>query len=181
VTSTTTILSLDPSSTCTGWAVLKPGEVYVASGRLLPVPVRGVPKGYEPYQRIASMCQGLVDLLGHYQPGTIVIEFTSGKRAGRLGTNVSGLAIYGAAVGAIWREAVNWADHNASCVKGVLENEWTGSRPKFSRGRTVGRVVIAAAMFRNYDPEADKGGDEADALMLGVFYQRQLAINEARS
>jgi Holliday junction resolvasome RuvABC endonuclease subunit len=177
------ILSLDPSSTCTGWALLRPGEVYVASGRLLPSRVKVEPKALEPYYRIDAMCLALRKLLDQWRPRYIIMEWTSGKRAARLGQNVSHLAIYGAAVGALWREAVHWTAYWTdqgvpAAVEGVLENDWTGGRPKRTNSKHVGRVEMAAAMFRQYDAQQDKGGDEADALMLGVWHQRELQMSE---
>ena len=172
------ILSLDPSSTCTGWAVLATGEQYLASGRLLPKIVKIEPKGLAPYYRIDAMCLELRKLLEEYRPCEVVMEWTSGKRAGRLGQNVSHLAIYGVAVGAIWREAVNWTgywtDRGIPCaVTSYLENDWTRGKPKDHR------IQLARMMFtRDYDPSKDAGGDEADALMLNVHHQREERIRQ---
>jgi len=171
------VFSIDPSSTCSGWALLGPGEEYVASGRLLPPTVTIEPKACAPYYRIDAMCMALRKLLDQHRPRHVVIEWTSGKRAGRLGMNVSGLAIYGAAVGALWREAVHWTDYwlkqgLAGYVVGIIENDWTRGQPK------ARRIPIAAGLFPQYDPEQDSGGDEADALMLNVWYQREQKLRE---
>ncbi len=172
------ILSLDPSSSCLGWATLRAGRLYLASGRILPKSVK-TRKGYEVYGRIESICQQLVALLEREQPTVIVVELTSGNRARRLGQNVSHLSIYGAAVGAVWREAESWArefvrEHRSPCeVTGFLENEWTGQKPKAER------IATAALMFQQYQPANDSGGDEADALMLNVWYQQAARMKEA--
>ena len=172
------ILSLDPSSTCTGWAVMDYGEQYVASGRLLPGHVKIEPKELAPYYCIDAMCLGLHKLLEEYRPQEVVMEWTSGKRAARLGQNVSHLAIYGVAVGAIWREAVNWTaywtDKGTPCaVVSYLENTWTQGQAKGHR------IQIAQALFRQYDPTRDSGGDEADAIMLNVWHQREQKLEQA--
>jgi len=172
------ILSLDPSSTCTGWAVLAPGEQYVASGRLVSKITQIEPKEFAPYYQIDAMCLELRKLLDGYRPREIVMEWTSGKRAGRLGQNVSHLAIYGVAVGAIWREAVNWTaywtDKGTPCaVVSYLENTWTKGQPKGHR------IQIAQAMFQQYDPARDSGGDEADAIMLNIWHQREQKLEQA--
>ncbi len=172
------ILSLDPSSTCTGWAVMDYGEQYIASGFLSPPTVQVEPTALEAYYRIDAMCLSLRKLLDQYKPQEIVMEWTSGKRAARLGQNVSHLAIYGVAVGAIWREAVNWTaywtDKGTPCaVASYLENTWTKGQPKGHR------IQIAQAMFPQYDPERDSGGDEADAIMLNVWHQREQKLEQA--
>ena len=170
------ILSLDPSSSCLGWATMRPGEVYIASGRIMP----GHPRthnGYEAYGRIESICTQLDSLMDREQPTIIVVEVTSGKRAGRLGQNVSHLGIYGAAVGAVWQKATAWSkdfmrDHRIPCtVDVILENEWTSRQPKALR------VATAALMFQQYHSAEDPGGDEADALMLNVWYQRERVVS----
>jgi hypothetical protein len=169
------ILTLDPSSTCLGWAKMRLGEMYLGSGRIVPH-VQKPRKGYEAYARIDSICAQLFHLLNHVQPSIIVMEVTSGNRAGRLGQNVSHLGIYGVAVGAVWREVKEWSEyfthrHRIPCtVDLVLENEWTRRQPK------ADRILTATAMFPQYRAADDEGGDEADALMLNVWWQREMLV-----
>ncbi len=161
------LFAIDPSSTRTGWAVLLPGEVYVNSGAIRPS------AKLPPYSRIGETCDVLLELLGHFDPAVVVIEWTSGKRHDRAPKNISGLGIYGVAVGALWREAVRACPE--ATIEGVLENVWTGGIPKSHRKQ------IAAAMFPAYDPSNDLGSDESDALMLGVWWQRESQIRKANS
>ena len=97
------IFSLDPGSKKTGWALMRAPERLIRAGLLLP------DKQKNPSElRIAAMCRSLWDLLNHWQPRDIVIEWTSGKVQRRHKGGGAGLAVHGAATGAIWREVVAW-------------------------------------------------------------------------
>jgi len=170
-----TVFSIDPSSTCTGWAAMRPQLKLVASGRLLPPDTKA-----DAHDRIDAMCLSLRKLLDEYTPRMILIEWTTGHRAGRLGKDVSHLAIYGLAVGALWREAVGWTEKVTSLgvpavVMSIPENLWTQGRPKqrTARSRTISRQEIIAATYPQYDPEKDRGADEADAIGLNVWWQEE--------
>jgi len=172
------VFSIDPSSTCTGWAVMKPQLKLVASGRLLPPNTKA-----DAHDRIDAMCLILRRLLDQYTPRTILIEWTTGHRARRLGKNVSHLAIYGVAIGALWREAVGWTENLTSLevpavVMTIPENLWTGGRPKqrTARSKGISRQEIIVATYPQYDPEKDLGADEADAIGLNVWWQEEQRV-----
>jgi len=153
------VLAVDPSSTCTGYAVFD-GATLREAGRLRPRSEEGA------MVRIATLCADLAELLAAVGPAVVVIETTSGKVAGRLRRQgVSGLAVYGMAVGALWREAVFWAQVKPErSVALVAENVWTAGVPK---GR---RLALAARLYPQYQGERDKGGDAGDAIMLGRWW-----------
>ena len=206
------ILSLDPSSTCIGYAEMA-GEraeasdysgvavELVSAGRITPikqVASYGDAKqlaaryGYEALatapvvkgrlaanDRIESMLADLFDLVLELHPQAIVIEDTSGKVSRRHGGAGAGLAVYGKAVGAVWRTAVDMsvadarnriamgllaATGEAAAVVMVPENEWTGGIGKRRRAMRI------AAEFPGYRIEQDPGGDAADAIGLGRWW-----------
>jgi len=168
------IFSIDPSSTVTGWAVMEcPTKALLNFGVLLNATTRA-----DPYHRIDAMCLHLHKLLDTYDPPTILLEWTTGKTAARHTGGGAGLAIYGVAVGALWREAVNWTakltrQGKAAVVVGILENTWTRGMSKSSR------QLAAQSLYSRYDMKADKGGDISDAIMLNYYYQQELAVEQA--
>lgn len=167
--------SLDPGSLKTGWAVMRPPERLIRAGLLLP------DKQTAPSEfRIDAMCRSLWDLLNYWQPGTIVIEWTSGKigRKRHHGGG-AGLGVHGAATGSIWREVVAWLrwqlpknqlDANIVLIR---ENDWTRQVPK------ADRIDAIASAYPEYIAADDKGGDISDAIGLNIFYQRERAVRLA--
>ena len=99
------VLSLDPSSQRTGWAVLDYQERLHAAGPLTPRP--GVTTAPE---RIGEMVRDLPLLLGQFRPAAVAIEWPSGHgHRRRHQGGGAGLAVYGAAVGACWWQVTLWA------------------------------------------------------------------------
>jgi len=162
-----TILSVDPSSTRTGWALLSQGERLLQGGILTPDKVRS-----DPQFRIAAMCRDLRQLLDEIEPETILIEITSGKVAGhkRNAMKGAGLGVYGMAVGAIWQAAEAWLrsrppeQKNETEIVLIKENDWTRGIPKSDR------IAGVASRFPEYSSEQDPGGDLADAIGLAIWY-----------
>lgn len=155
-----TILALDPSSTCTGYAVLDFSGRLIEGGILRPTSAR-----LDPATRISQMCADLRALLNLTRPKAIVIEWTSGHVGGRRHHgHGSGLAIYGVALGSLWQTAVGWAQGLGIEVIRILENTWTRGIPKVERSARV------RMLYPSYNPAADPGGDLADAVGIAVFY-----------
>lgn len=155
----TILLSLDPSSTTTGWALWN-GLLLLEAGAFRTKPYD------DPLVRIEAECKDLRELIRKAHPDVVVIEATSGKTAGRLQSRqTSGLGIYGTAVGALWREAY-WAVEVSGRVEMVYENEWTRGVSKAKR-----RALIAAELPEYAKAmDQDKGGDVADAIGLGRWW-----------
>lgn len=169
------IFSLDPGSIRAGWAVMKAGEQLIRAGLLL----SGNQKASSEV-RIGEICSGLWNLLNFWLPKTILIEWTSGKVGRRHGTGGgAGLAIHGAATGAVWRECLAWLRYQrpekqlVTNVVLVKENTWTRQVPK------ADRIAVVAHTFREYKPEQDAGGDIADAISMSVWYQRERLLRAA--
>jgi len=168
------ILSLDPSSTRSGWALMKPPEQLVRAGLLLPA------RQTDPSEdRIAEMCKSLWQILNLWQVKTILIEWTSGKTQKRHKGSGAGLAVHGAATGALWREVLAWLrwqpGENQLKTKVILtrENEWTRGVSKRDR------AVAIAAMFPEYKIDNDPGLDIADSIGLAVWYLREQSLKLA--
>lgn len=130
--------------------------------------------------RIGEMCRGLWDLLNLWLPGTILIEWTSGKigRKRHHGGG-AGLAIHGIVTGALWRECLAWLrwqppeNQIGTKVHLIRENEWTRGVPKRERATAI------AAMFTEYKMADDSGLDIADAIGLAVRYLREQKVRLA--
>jgi len=166
------IFSIDPGSKKTGWAVMAAREQLIQAGLLLPDK-----QSTAPEFRIHRMCEDLRNLLDEIQPAVILIEWTSGKVGKkRHGGGGAGLAIHGAATGALWREVLAWRralpaeQQLAVKVELTLENVWTRGVPKKKR---IDAVNVA---FPQYDPEKDRGGDIGDAIGLAIWYQREQTV-----
>ena len=81
-------LSLDASSTCTGWCVLKNGQ-YVESGFI------DLKKDKNTDHRIFEMAKQISELIEHYKPNKIILEDTYSS------PNVSTLKLLANLAGAI--------------------------------------------------------------------------------
>jgi Holliday junction resolvasome RuvABC endonuclease subunit len=157
------LLTVDPSSTCTGYAVMGNAANIVDAGLL-----RAGSDKAPAVERIYCMRGELRNLIRQYQPACVLIEVTSGHTAGRIHRRTAGLAVYGMAVGALLDTA--WAE--ARCVEYVEENAWTAGVPKEKRQARI------AAIFPEYAQakQRDVGADVADAIGLALWwYERKHA------
>ena len=151
------IVSLDPSSIRTGYAVVASPGCLLEAGYF-----SASPKD-DPIARILSQCQDLRELLYQRKPDAVVVEVSSGKIAGRFGAQkISGQAVYGMAVGALWCEA----RQGCAAVYTVRENVWTRRTPKRERQAQI------AALYPQYAKSIgiDRGADVADAIGLALWW-----------
>lgn len=166
------VMALDPSSTRTGYCFMRIDESIIEAGVLTP-DKRNAPPAY----RIETMCRDLAGLLERIEPDVIVIEWTGGKVGRRRHKGGgAGLAVYGIAVGALWRTVV--VKSPTKTVELIEANEWTRGVPKEKR------ITFIRRLFKEYDPSKDPGGDVADAIGLVAYYinkrkLRLLAVNTA--
>jgi len=161
------VVGVDPSSSVTGCGVLSATGELVDAWKLTPKT-----RKYDQtaIQRIDTMCAELWDVLELAQPQVVVVEITSGKVGQRHKGDGAGLAVYGMAVGAMWRVVWTWIarrNHNATseweCVP-VPENVWTAGVAKRKRMANIERI------YSGYDPADDRGGDVADAIGLAAWW-----------
>ena len=92
----------------------------------------------------------------------------------------AGLAIHGAATGALWREAEAWRhalpaeQQSETQILLITENLWTNGVPK--RDRLSG----IAAVFNQYNPKQDRTGDIGDAIGLALWHIKERRVQLAR-
>jgi len=190
------ILALDPSSTKSGYAVLRdgslprslpgstprslPGRRLIEAGILRPEK-RDAP----PLKRITDQVNALSAILRQHAPELVLLEEPSGHVHGRLkkaARGVRGLAIYGAAVGGFWVYLNEYRDFWAQkpfTLIAVKENLWTGGVPKGKRQNAI------AMIFPQYQAKKDPGADVADAIglaewMMNRYHKAQAAIPAAK-
>lgn len=152
-------LAVDPSSTCTGWAVLELDGTVSSHGTIRP------PRRAAVEARVDAMVDGVLDLLARYDPDTIVVEVPSGKVARRMAGHAAGLTLYGYAVGRVV-QACRMAAPDAELVQ-VDEGTWTRGR------RKAARAAVVAATVEEYRADDDRGMDAADAIGLGRWWRER--------
>ena len=163
------ILGLDPSSTCTGYAVVRAvvrdeGQetVLLDAGYLKPAEPRAA-----PMRRIESMVDELAVIIKDHRPDMAIVEVCSGHAGvGQRHHAGARLAVYGMAVGAMWEACrVLLGDKQ---VEWMPEDVWTAGVPKAER------QAVIAALYPAYAEQmaADAGGDVSDAIGLILWWIR---------
>lgn len=156
------VVSIDPSSTCTGYAVfcLNTGEL-VEAGRIKPK------TSDETTKRVKSITDDIAELLLKHRPTEIIIEYVSQHvNVNRHKGKGAGLAVYGFAVGAIWETAMEWWYQFPGILQPrlITPERWTKGVPKQRRMDTI------ELRYPKYDRKKDRGGDVADAIGLGLWW-----------
>ncbi len=165
------IVSLDPSSTCTGYAafeIRQSGLRLLDGGRLRS-------KG-DVVRRVLDMRLDLRNVLHDHVPAYIIVEVPTGKQQTRNPERKSGFPVWAMAAGALWMVCEEWAADRE--VRYALQgprpqvvpvsNEWTRGQ-----GKKPHRKIMAHTMHPAYDPATDKGGDIADAICLAEWWWRR--------
>lgn len=162
---TTHILALDPSSTCTGWALLADATTLVEWG-LLRVPAKVKP----PPLRARGMAQQCIEVADRVRPAVVVVEYPNSHVQARHGGHGAGLAVYGAVVGYVCGSL-----RRSGYEVREIDVAWKSRTPK-------ARIhAIVQAEFEDYDPAEDtSSGDGADAIALGAWFLREEAAVRLR-
>ena len=177
----TTVLAIDPSSTRTGFAVMrttaKRGQYALLDCGLFVPTKRYSSAAIRINDMVADMCLMLPRLIeqhvadgGHMLDFLVGIEVPSGRpgRAVAAGAKAQ-LAIYGRAVG----EFVRAAKCAQSIVCEVDERTWTRRRTRQQR-----QMEARAYPLYRLQVELDRGYDISDAIGVGEWV---LGLIEARS
>lgn len=156
---TVTVLTFDPSSTRTGYAIMTglARSELVNAGYLAPFRPRDT-----PVVRIAEMARAVEELVDEFSPAVIVVEIsTRGRR-----TRHAGEVVYGMAAGAMLAAAVLFARDGR--VATVEANLWTQGITK------IRRQLLIGGLYPAYKPHlrADSGGDVGDAIGIGLWFFR---------
>lgn len=158
------VLALDPSSTCTGYALIGFDGHIIDAGRIRPH------RDKDANHRITAVATEVIDLFTTSRPDIVVMEDTSGKVSGRHKGHGAGLSVYGKAIGYLWGRLAAVG----AVVEMVPENEWTGGRRKSARA-----AGVKLAHGRTLDLSADTGHDAADAVALGEWWIARQRFAEA--
>ena len=157
------ILAIDPSLTATGYALFAEDRSLIEAGRIkAPVQAKGKKL---PASKRADIIVGDICVLASGLPVVphTVIEIPSAhvnKR--RHGGGGAGLARYGYLTGRVVQAVIELD----GVVEQVEPEQWIGKAHGVPRSK-ADRIALAARAWPRYDPDKDKGGDIADALLLG--------------
>lgn len=151
------ILGLDPSSTCTGLAVVEGPSARPTLLTAERLTGKGTgPLGY--LYRVGQMADALMEAVAEFEPDRAVVEMPHGRRHRRMGKrNMASLAIYGAAAGWLYGLLV-YRMLKPCCVRAVSVADVHTTKAERQR--------LVMGMFPTYRREMDKGGDVADAVYL---------------
>jgi hypothetical protein len=180
------VLAIDPSSTCTGFAVLTglgPADL-VEVGLIRPSLSKAAQAAAEPgevvrawnsrkeltaLRRVLSVVRDVEEVVAEVAAGgelSVVVEIPSGLTGTGAKKGARGsLTTYGLAAGMVYQAARAALPGQ---VFGVTERQWTaGAGSKEKRARSV--VGLYAGRYRVAD---DEGLDGADAIGLGRWWVR---------
>lgn len=154
----TIALSLDPSSTCLGYAVAKlngPEVTFAHAGRVKP-------KTKLRRERITEIGNGVWNLLDEVKPDHVIIEVPDGKVGYGHAGGGSGLSVYGQAVGFVC--AVAYLHPGKFEIFWIEVKHWARGSKKEKR---PGRALLLYQGYRAFvAARSDGGGDVADAICL---------------
>ena len=154
------ILSLDPSSSVTGYCLGRDDGRVVEAGKLT-APTRAK----DALARIRHMVCDVEAMATEHEPEAVLIE-TPAPQAPRLSNK--GQATYGMAVGAVIHAADSVVGERN--VHTYRADEWTRGISKKHRQRCVAHDVPG------YNPRMDAGGDVADAVGLLWWWVRERKV-----
>ncbi len=156
------LLAVDPSSTCTGYAVMESAAMIIDGGIIRPDHA-----GEPVHWRASEMALHLDSMVREYACDQVLIELPDGKVHRRIAGagHGAGLSLYGLAAGIIYAtlaQAVRSRDGMRLHV--VTPAQWTGRVPK------ARRAAALRLRFPELDLSADRGLDMADAIGLGLWF-----------
>lgn len=173
------LISIDPSISGTGVAVLSPGCDLLEMHKITAPAIsqkNKVQTKASSWQRINRIIEQLDEILDrvykvHGSLPYIAIEITSGHTSRRHQGSGAGLATYGMVVGQVARWAIERV--RSDRVIQVYENEWTRGSKK-ERRREHAKHLHSLYATHWYD--RDKGGDISDAICLGEWAMNRINL-----
>lgn len=159
----TVLLSLDPSSTRTGFSVSTGRLSLIEAGMLNPADASN-----PPYVRAWTMADDAVELCREHGVNQIVIEGPA-PQSPRMGNR--GQAAYGMAVGVIWARLRLLEIP----LQVVAVDVWTAKVSKAHQAACVASDFPEYAAMRKRDP----GMDVADAIGLAVWWWQEQKVRGA--
>lgn len=160
------LLSLDPSTTRTGYAVLTKhdrGPHLIESGVLEPHVANRKKKLVPALVRVADMCEDLDSLVREHGITCAVVETASPSPFATKSDQKrkANLLTYAMGVGMILRET------QRILGRGLV---WEVSAGKWARGKKQDRARRVAMIFPSYVIAQDPDFDAADAIGLGMWW-----------
>ncbi len=150
------VLAIDPSSTRTGYALLKDSMTILDAGLLKPNKTRD-----PAIKRVIAMTKDVRALLYDYRPDVALVEMPHKHNKPRH----KNLAIYGVAAGTMLWVCYEFNLHSEEGETHPVNAEtWT---EKISKDI---RQDLIQMQFDQYDPAKDPGGDIADAIGLALWW-----------
>ena len=158
------ILSLDPASRVSGYAVMDDTGKLLDAGLLKPVKTR-----LPVESRVPMMLDSTIEILDEWKPEILIVEVPLKRQYTTKKQRTTSMAVWAVAAGAFW--GWMWAVRHfylpGLIVVPVSNVEWTRGSPKLMRQQKV------VAMYRGYDPAKDPGLDVSDAIAMGLWYLRR--------
>lgn len=164
------ILSIDPSMTNTGYAVIE-GEPGT-DGQLLAAGCMASPKAKTSFARAASLACDVRRTCFEHMPDVVIVETPFEKTRGGAGhskRSVMTLPWYGVAVGAAICGAMRYLSGTAAKVGGVANDTWAKRYPVGKDPYKTARVRLAADVYGREPGEfgcKSRAGDVADAVLM---------------
>lgn len=158
----TTILAIDPSSSCSGWAIGTTADV-IDHGRWYG---RGIPIDDRDYvTRPTSMVAECRSVIAAHRPAIAIIEEPAPSK---LSPRVQ--YQYAEAFGRLYQVTMDELDGE---VRRVPAAKWTRNRPKAARAACIEQTVAS------YTTQGDSGLDEADAIGLLQWFQQAVRFDDS--
>ena len=164
-TSDELLLSLDPSSTITGYALfsITPRGLHLKESGTLTGK-----SGTDAVARVLEMRRELLIMLREHRPRIMLVEIPTGKQYTRKGERTTGFPVWAGAAWALWMVCEDWAERiegHQCFVHPVSNTEWTRGQSKSVR------QTMVTLQYPEYDAEKDKGANKADAISMALWWE----------
>jgi len=155
------LLSLDPSLTATGYALLgrnHEGKLVVADAGIIRPEKAKAPTQF----RVDAICGQVREVIREHSPSTVIVECPTHKQHTRQAHKLSGLPLWGMLSGAVYATCREMS--GAPLCVDMVSNEWTRGTTKLARQRQI------AAIVNSYHPTLDRGADVSDAIAMALWW-----------
>lgn len=156
----TKLISIDSSSSKTGWALFE-DAIYVKSG-IINLDTSECKKKYKGNtdKRIEDMCLSIIDLLQEYQPDIIVIEKLN------VGRNMVAVRTLSKVIGVVYCYSIL----NNCFYFEIQPSQWRSQLGMQSAKRKRDEYKALAIQYVKDNLGKDVKDDEADSICAGISY-----------